>query len=102
MSVVQGGGLARLGPSLPLQLSLQIVKEPPVGAPSDDLPGTRLEHSDLVQAEGIEADRGLRVVLAPPVVGNLLHELEREVVAGRVLAVYERARRPVPALAASV
>lgn len=69
----------------------------------DDLTGTRLDHPDLVKTERVEPDRVLGVVLAPPVVGGeLLHELERELVAGRVLAVDERARHPLWFLGAQV
>src|SRR5436190_7898475 len=64
-----------------LQLLLELVDEPPVGAVRDDLLGARLDHPDLVQAQGVEADRVLGVEIAPPAVRDLLHRLQRVLVA---------------------
>ena len=64
-----------------LQLAFELVQEPPVGAVGDDLLRARLDHADLVQAQGIEADRVLGVVLPPYVVGDLVQGLQRIVVA---------------------
>src|SRR5688500_2494619 len=63
-------------PFLALQLLLQLVEERPVGARADDLLGAGFDHADLVQAERVEPDRVFGIVLAPAIVGNLLHRLE--------------------------
>src|ERR1700674_2159916 len=66
--------------TLTLQLLLQLVEEPPVGALGDQLLRARLDHARLVQAERVEADRVLGAVLAPPAVGDVLHGLQRVLV----------------------
>src|SRR5438552_3189496 len=76
-------------PSLSLELSLQLVEEAPVRALGDNLLRARLDHPRLVEAEGVEAHRVLRIVDAPLVVGNILHGRERIVVARREPAVDE-------------
>src|SRR5438034_3213530 len=43
----------------------------------DDLLRARLDHPRLVQAQGVEAKRVLRIVVAPPAVGDVLQRLER-------------------------
>ena len=55
-----------------LQLLLQLVEKPPVRALGDDLLRARLDHADLVQAQGVEAQGVLRVVGAPSVVASSL------------------------------
>src|SRR5256712_7852655 len=58
---------------LPLQLSLQLVAETPVGALGKDLLRRRLDHSYLVKTERVKADRIHGVVLAPLRVGQALN-----------------------------
>src|SRR3989442_2578232 len=60
---------------LPLQLSLQLVAETPVGALGKDLLRRRLDHSYLVKTERVKADRIHGVVLAPLRVGQALTDL---------------------------
>jgi hypothetical protein len=50
---------------LSLQLLLQLGEEPPVGALSNELLGTALEHPGLVLAQGEEAHRILGVIFTP-------------------------------------
>src|SRR6266568_627804 len=84
----------RVAPS-PLQLLLQLVQEPPVSALRDQALRCRLDHSRLAEAEGIEADRVLRIVDAPLVVRNILHGLERIVVARCEAAIDEGESGPL-------
>src|SRR6266852_2907768 len=78
-----------------LQLLLQLGQEPPVGTLRDERLRRRLDHPRLAQAQGIEADGVLRIVDAPLVVGNILHGLERIVVARREAAIHEGPRGPL-------
>src|SRR2546430_394480 len=48
-----------------LQLALELVEKAPIGALQDQLLRVRFDKADIVQAEGIEANRVLRVVFAP-------------------------------------
>src|SRR5215468_6242129 len=82
-------------PPLPLQLLLQLMEETPVGALGDELLGAGLDHTGLVQTEGIEAYRILGVVLAPLVVGKLLHGLQGVAVVRRVALVYQQLGSPL-------
>src|ERR1043166_6270773 len=85
-----------LQPSLlSLQLLLELLWEPPVGALGDELLRTALEHTSLVQAEGVKAHRILGVVLAPLVVWNIFHGLEGIVVPGRVALIHKDPGRPL-------
>src|SRR2546423_14181532 len=85
-----------LQPSLlSLQLLLELLEEPPVGALRDELLRAGLEHPSLVQAQSVEAKRVLGVVLAPLVVWNIFHGLEGIVVPGRVALVHEDPGRPL-------
>src|SRR5215831_15504136 len=61
---------------LALQLLLQLIEEAPVSTLSNDLLGTNFNHSSLMQAQGVEAHGIFWIILAPPVVGNVLHRLE--------------------------
>src|SRR5262249_741375 len=70
-------------PSSPFQL----VQEPPVGTLRDEALRRRLDHSRLAEAERIEASGVLRIGDAPLVVRNILHDLERVIVAWREAAV---------------
>src|SRR5262249_21106811 len=63
--------LPRFAPFLSLHLLLQLVEEAPVGALGDDLLRGRLQHADLVQAQGIEAHAVLGAVLAPLAIGEI-------------------------------
>src|SRR6478736_7409359 len=64
-----------------LQLPLQLIEEPPVGSLRDDPIRVGLDHSRLPQAQGVEAHGVLRVVVPPLCVANLVHCLQRIVVA---------------------
>src|SRR5438132_2022393 len=75
--------------TLSLQLLLQLVEEAPVGALGEDLLWIGPDHPGLVEPKRVEADGVLGVVLAPLVVGQLLHRLERVLVAGRVALVHK-------------
>src|SRR4029434_2691174 len=68
------------GAPLSLQFLLQLLEEAPVGPLSDELLRARLDHADLVEAEGVKAYSILGVVLPPRDIGDLLQGLEREVV----------------------
>jgi hypothetical protein len=52
-----------------LQLLLQLVQEPPVGALSDQFLRAGFDQPDLVQAQGVKAEGILRAGLAPARVG---------------------------------
>src|SRR2546428_4540797 len=67
-------------PTLSLQLLLQLVEKTPVGALSDELLGTALDHANLVQTESIEAQGVLRVVGAPAGVGEGLDHLQSDLI----------------------
>src|SRR4030095_7320371 len=71
-------------PQTPLPLAfhlfLERVEEAPIGALRDNLLRARLDYPGLMQAQGIETHRILRVVLAPFVVGHVPERLERIVV----------------------
>src|SRR4029453_10845021 len=78
--------------TLTLEFLLQLVEKPPVRALRDDLLRARLDHSSLAQAQGIESDRVLGIVLAPFAVGNVLHRLVGVVVTLREPSVDNGAR----------
>src|SRR6266850_1831282 len=78
-----------------LQFLLQLLEEPPVSTLRDQALRRRLDHPRLAEAEGIEADGVLRIVDAPLVVRNILHGLERIVVARREAAVDEGPSGPL-------
>src|SRR5438874_12255691 len=59
------------------QLLLELIDEPPVGAVRDDLLGARLDHPDLVEAQGVEADRVFGVEVPPAAIRDLPHRLQR-------------------------
>src|SRR5215813_235472 len=63
-----------------LQLLLELIKKSPVGALSDNLLRTALDHPHLMQTQGVETHRVLRVVLCPLAVGNPFQGLEGVVV----------------------
>src|SRR2546426_6211733 len=81
--------------NLALQFFLQFAKEAPVGPLRNDLLWTRLDHPGLVEAEGVEADRILRVVLSPLGVRELLDELNGVVEARGVAAIHHEPRDAV-------
>src|SRR5262245_1213755 len=60
---------------LALQLLPELAEEPPVRAVGDDLLRRGLDEAGLVQAQGVEADGVLGVVLPPLAVRDLLHRL---------------------------
>src|SRR5437870_3886600 len=55
---------------LAFQLFLQLVQEAPLGAVRDDRLRARLDDADLLEPDGVKADRVARTVSAPEVVGN--------------------------------
>src|SRR5262245_39131425 len=61
--------------SLTFQLFLELVEQPPIHALRDDFLRVRLDHSSLVQPQGIETHGVLGVVLAPFVERQLFHHL---------------------------
>src|SRR5262245_49197694 len=65
---------------LSLQLLLDLIEKAPVGALGDNLLWATLDHPDLMQPQGVEAYGVLRVILAPMIVGGLLHGLQGVVV----------------------
>src|SRR6266508_6979950 len=69
--------------SLFLQFLLQLVEEAPVGALGEYFLGGAFDHTNLVQAQGVEAHCIRGVVLAPASIGDLLHRLQGVVVARR-------------------
>src|SRR5215831_3965923 len=78
---------------LALQLLLQLIEEAPIGTLRNDLLGTTFNHSSLMQAQGVEAHGIFGIILAPPVVGNVLHRLEGIVI--DVALVCDQSRRAV-------
>src|SRR5215468_2178253 len=64
-----------------LQLAFELVQEVPIRALGNDLLRARLYHVDFAQAQGIEADRVLRIVFAPFVVGKFTEGLSGIIVA---------------------
>src|SRR2546425_2782451 len=66
--------------TLGLPFPLELVEETPIGTLRDDLLRARLDHPDLVEAEGVEAHGILRVVLPPRAIRDLLQCLEGVVV----------------------
>src|SRR5712692_2092216 len=82
-------------PLLSLQLLLQLVEKPPVGALGDELLETALAHPGLVQTHSVEAHRILWVELPPHVVGELLHDLKGSVVAAHVTLVQQELGDPL-------
>src|SRR5262249_16377368 len=67
-------------PSSSLQLALELIENPPVGALRDEGWRAGLDHARLAQPQGVKADRIIGIVVAPACVGNLLHRLKRIVV----------------------
>src|SRR5919106_5673271 len=65
---------------LSLQLLLQLIEEAPVRALRNDLLGACLDHARLMQAQGVEPQRVLGVILAPRAVWQLLQRLHRVVI----------------------
>src|SRR5215831_1875219 len=58
-----------------LQLTLELIENPPVGALRDEGCRARLDHARLAQPQGVKADRIIGIIVAPACVGNLLHGL---------------------------
>src|SRR2546427_5149937 len=83
------------GSCLAFQLFLELVEDAPVGALHNDLLWTRFDHPGLVETEGVEADRILRVVLSPLGVRELLNELDGVVEARGVAAIHHEPRDAV-------
>src|SRR5262245_37739609 len=79
-----------LATALPLQLLRQFVEETPVGALGQELVRGILEHPDLVEAQGVEAQGVLRAIFTPSTVGELLYDLKGMVIAfGKALVDHE-------------
>src|SRR2546421_2278474 len=64
-----------------LQLAFEFRQEPPIRTVGDDFLRVRLDQSGFVQAQGIEPERVLGVVVPPPVVWDIAEHLERIVIA---------------------
>src|SRR5215510_11209324 len=75
-------------PSLTLQLLLQLGEEAPVRTLGQELLWAALEHPDLVQAQGVEAQGVLGAILTPLAIGDLLEGLEGIVIALRIAFVH--------------
>src|ERR1700730_1181124 len=63
-----------------LQLAFELVQKAPVGAVGDDLLRARFDEAGFVQAQGVETDRVLGVVLPPFVVRQPAESLQRIIV----------------------
>src|SRR5215467_3343969 len=85
---------ARGPPMLPLQLLLELVEEPPVGAVGEDLLRARFDHPGFLEPDCVEAHGVGRVGDSPRVVRERLHRLQRAVIAGRVAVVHKKSSRP--------
>src|SRR4030095_586008 len=72
-----------ISPPLSFESLLQLSEEAPVRTLLDNLLRGGLDHADLMEAEGVEAQRILRVVPPPLAVGDILHDLEGVVIALR-------------------
>src|SRR5215813_1956685 len=81
--------LPRFAPFLSLHLLLQLVEETPLGALGDDLLWARRDHPGLVQTQRIEAHRVFGIILAPAVIGDLLHRLQGIIVAWCEASLYD-------------
>src|SRR6266446_3278394 len=77
-----------------LQLAFELVQEVPIRAVGDDLLRARLDHSGFMQAQRVEADRVLGVVLAPIIVWNVFQRLESVIIARGEAAIDEAPRDP--------
>src|ERR1700736_3020878 len=75
-----------------LQLAFELVQEAPIGAVRDDLLRARLDEAGFVQAQGIESDRVLGVVLPPFVVRQPAESLQRIIVSLCKAAIDEQSR----------
>src|SRR6266540_4792890 len=82
-------------PPLSLQLLLELVEKAPVGALGDDLLRAAFDHPRLMEAQGVEADRILRIVLPPAVVPDILHGLEGVRIGPRVAPVHQELGHPL-------
>src|SRR4051794_6093713 len=71
-----------------LQLLLELVEEAPISAPLDKLLGAGRDHADVAQPQAVEPDGVLGIVLAPAVVGDVLHRLEGVIVVRREAAIH--------------
>src|SRR5262245_60084288 len=73
------------------QLAPDLIEEAPVGALGQELLGRALEHPDLLEAQGVEAQSVLGAIIAPTV-GELLYGLQGIVVALGVAVVDDELR----------
>src|SRR5690348_3596152 len=73
-------GLPLVISALSLELFLELVQKPPVGALRDNLVRSAFNQPGLVQTKGKEAHGVFGIVLAPPAVWHLLHHGERQVI----------------------
>src|SRR5262249_402560 len=87
-----GGGKGPSAGASRLHLAFELIEESPIGVLGDDPLRRRLDQTDFTQAQGVEADRVLRIVFAPTIVGNILERLQRVVVAPRKAAIDEPPR----------
>src|SRR5467141_3238350 len=72
-----------------LQLAFELVQEAPIGVVGDDLLRARFDKAHVAQAQCIEADRVLGVVVPPFVVRVLAQGLQGIIVAGGETAIDE-------------
>src|SRR5262245_690872 len=81
--------------SLPLQLSLQLVEEAPVGTLSEDLLRGGLDEARLAKPERIEAHRVVGIVLFPLPVRHFLQGLHGVIEAVNVTLVHQEPGHPL-------
>src|SRR5262245_4447191 len=81
--------------TLPLHLLLEFLEETPIRALGNDLLRTALDHSHLVEAQGVEADGVFRVVLTPASIGNLPKGLRCIVQLVYIPTAHDEAGRPL-------
>src|SRR5262245_47200320 len=81
--------------SLPLQLSLQLVEEAPVGTLSEDLLRGGLDEARLAKPERIEAHRVVGIVLFPLPIRHFLQGLDSVLQAVHVALVHQETGHPL-------
>src|SRR5271165_892322 len=72
-----------------LQLAFELVQEPPIRPIGDDLLRAGLDHPGFVQAQRVEPESVLVIVLAPFVVRDLVERLQRVIIARGETAIDE-------------
>src|SRR5262249_32613801 len=95
-------GQSRYYGTLRLEFALQFVEEAPVGAVRDDILRAGLDHSDFVQAQGVETQCVLGTCGAPAVVRQSLENFESKLIARLVALFRHVSRRALRILRADV